>query len=113
MTTRSLVHVFALLCAGVGGGLAQLPSSDAPVLVALQTAMILAIADRYAVPLTRAGAAELALTMGATMIGRGLSQLLIGWWPGVGNLCNAVTAFAVTEAVGWSAARWFAREELR
>lgn len=113
MTTRSIIHVFAAVAGGVGFGLAQLPGSDAPVLVALQTAMILALADRYDVSLTRAAAAEIALTMAATMIGRGLSQLLLGWLPVLGNLANAVTAAAVTEAVGWFSARWFERERVR
>ena len=110
MTTRSLIHVFAAVAAGVGLGLAQLPGSDAPVLVALQTAMIVALADKLDVPLTRAGAAELALTMAATMVGRGLSQVLVGWLPAFGNAVNALTAFAVTEAVGHFAVRWFQRQ---
>lgn len=107
MTSRSIIHVFAAVAAGVGFGLAQLPGSDAPVLVALQAAMILALADRTDVSLTRAAAAEMALTMSATMIGRGLSQLLLGWLPAFGNALNAITAAAVTEGVGWFALRWF------
>lgn len=109
MNTRSIVHVFSAVAAGVGLGLAQLPGSDAPVLVALQAAMILALADSLDVPLTRAAAAEMALTMAATMIGRGFSQLLLGWIPLLGNLANAATAFLVTEAVGHFALRWFQR----
>lgn len=111
MTDRSIIHVFAAVAGGVGFGLAQLPGSDAPVLVALQTAMILALADRHHVSLTRAAAAEIALTMAATMIGRGLSQLLLGWIPALGNAMNGLTAAAVTEAVGWFAIRWFRRQE--
>lgn len=111
MTDRSLIHLFAAVAGGVGLGLAQLPGSDAPVLVALQTAMIFALADRHAVPLTRAAAAEIALTMAATMVGRGLSQLLLGWLPVLGNLLNGLTAALVTEGVGWFSVRWFQREE--
>lgn len=110
MSSQTMIHVFAAVAAGVGAGLAQLPGSDAPVLVALQTAMILALADHYGVSLHRAAAAELALTMAATMIGRGLSQVLVGWLPGFGNMLNALTAAAVTEGMGWLTARWFARE---
>ncbi|MCB9796294.1 MAG: hypothetical protein H6741_26670 [Alphaproteobacteria bacterium] len=110
MQDTVLIHVFAGVAAGVGFGLAQLPGSDAPVLVALQTAMILALADSTQVSLTRAAAAEMALTMAATMVGRGLSQVLMGWFPLAGNLLNALTAATVTEAVGWLALRWFLRE---
>lgn len=104
---RWMVHAFAVVAAGVGFGLAQLPGSDAPVLVALQAAMILALADRCGVSLTRAAAAEMALTLGATMLGRGVCQVVLGWWPVLGNLANALTAAAVTELVGWLALRWF------
>lgn len=109
MRDSLIIHVFAVVAAGVGFGLAQLPGSDAPVLVALQTAMLLALADRARVSLTLAGAAEVALTLAATMVGRGLSQVLVGWLPGLGNLVNAATAAAVTEGVGWVALRWFRR----
>lgn len=109
MTCTSIVHVFSAIAAGVGLGLAQLPGSDAPVLVALQAAMILALADSADVPLTRAAAAEMALTLGATMIGRGMCQLLLGWIPLLGNLANGLTAFVVTQLVGRFAMRWFTR----
>ncbi len=111
MTDRSIIHVFAAVAGGVGLGLAQLPGSDAPVLVALQTAMILALADRHHVPMTRAAAAEIALTMAATMVGRGLSQLLLGWIPVLGNAANAVTAVLVTEGVGRFSLRWFQQQD--
>lgn len=110
MTDRSIIHVFAAVAGGVGAGLAQLPGSDAPVLVAIQTSMILALADHHCVPITRAAAAELALTFSATMVGRTASQVLLGWIPAAGNVVNAATAAGITEAVGWAAVRWFGRE---
>lgn len=110
MRPKIIIHLCSVVAGGVGLGLAQLPGSDAPVLVALQTAMILGIADHYEVRLPRVATAELALTMAATMVGRGLSQLLIGWIPILGNVANAVTAAGVTEAVGWLSVRWFSRE---
>lgn len=108
-----VIHLCAIVAAGVGAGLAQLPGSDAPVLVALQTAMILGLADHFEVRLPRVAFVELALTLAATMVGRGLSQALCGWIPGFGNLLNALTAGAVTEAMGWLCVRWFRREAAR
>ncbi|MBS4879931.1 MAG: hypothetical protein KH138_06445 [Firmicutes bacterium] len=35
------------------------------------------------------------------MIGRGISQTLVGWIPGLGNAINAGTAAGLTEAIGW------------
>jgi hypothetical protein len=36
----------------------------------------------------------------AATIGRAASQALIGWIPGIGNIINATTAAAITEAIG-------------
>lgn len=109
--TPALIHAASAAAAGVGAGLAQLPGSDAPMLMSIQNAMILAIADAYGVPMTQAAAAQLLLTFSATMAGRGFTQWAVGWVPGWGNIVNAATAAALTEAVGWAAVRHF--EQLR
>ena len=65
--------------------------------------MILGIAQHYGVSLTKTAAADLVFTFAAAMSGRGISQILIGWFPVIGNAINASTAAALTEAIGWSA----------
>ncbi|MBQ9492420.1 MAG: hypothetical protein IJR54_01630 [Oscillibacter sp.] len=47
-----------------------------------------------------------------TLVGRGVSQFLLGWIPGVGNVLNAATAAGVTEALGWAIAADFDNELL-
>lgn len=42
-----------------------------------------------------------------SVVGRGASQVAVGWIPGAGNAINATTAFAITEAVGWAAYKYF------
>ncbi len=106
LSSARTIHTYAALAGGLGAGLAQLPGSDAPALVVLQTRMILSLADDVGASLSRAAAVDLALTLGATMAGRTASQWLLGWVPGWGNTVNAVTAAALTEAVGWGAVRW-------
>ena len=44
--------------------------------------------------------------IGAT-VGRTVSQILIGWIPGIGNAINATTAAGLTEAIGWKIANEF------
>jgi uncharacterized protein (DUF697 family) len=104
---HGIIHTSAAACAGVGAGMAQIPGSDAPVLVGIQTTMIIAIADEHSVKLTKAAAADLILTFAASMAGRGVSQWLVGWIPGAGNAINASTAAALTEAIGWAANAYF------
>ncbi|MFH1464725.1 MAG: hypothetical protein ABIO70_10095 [Pseudomonadota bacterium] len=106
---RTVIHAFSALAAGVGAGLAQLPCSDAAVLVPLQATMIGTLAAERGVTLDRTAAAQLVLSFGATMAGRSASQVLLGWVPGWGNVLNASTAAGLTEAVGWAAVAWFDR----
>ena len=42
-----------------------------------------------------------------TTVGRVVSQVLVGWIPGVGNAINAGTAASVVEGIGWSVAKTF------
>lgn len=105
---HGIIHTAATASAAVGAGLAQVPGSDAPIIAGIQTTMIVAIAQEYGASISKAAAADLLLTFTATVAGRGLSQLLVGWIPGWGNAINASTAAALTEAVGWAADAYFA-----
>ena len=96
---------------GVGSGLAQIPGSDMPILMALQTAMIIAIATEYDCAITKANAKSILLTFPAGYGGRTLSQFLIGWIPGYGNIVNASTAMAMTETIGWIAVAYFTNND--
>ncbi len=115
-TTNQKVHGIIHTAAGsaglVGGGLAQIPGSDMPVIVSLQTAMIIGIAHEHGVSITKTAAADLLLTFAASYGGRALSQALVGWIPGFGNAINASTAIGITEAIGWAADAYFAKDEL-
>lgn len=102
-----MVHGASTAAAGVGAGLAQVPGSDMPVIMSIQTGMVVGIAQHYGVNLTKTAAADLVLTFAAGMAGRGVSQFLIGWFPVIGNAINASTAAGFTEAIGWAADTYF------
>lgn len=109
---HAVIHSASAAAAGVGGGLAQIPGSDAPVLVAIQTTMIISIGKIFNRTITESLAgAFLAETLGVS-VGRGIAQVLVGWIPGVGNAINATTAAGLTEAIGWAAAKAFDKGEL-
>ena len=105
---HGIIHTAALAAAAVGGGLAQAPGSDAAVIAPIQASMIAAVGVEHGVQLSKGAAAELILPFSAAVLGRGLSQALLGWLPGLGNLLNAATAAAITEAIGWAADAYFA-----
>ena len=98
---NAAIHSASAAAAAVGGGLAQIPGSDCVPIVTIQTVMVVSLAKAFGKDLSE-GMARAAVGSGlSTMVGRGLSQLLIGWIPGYGNIVNASTAAAVTESLGW------------
>ncbi len=105
---HALIHAAAASCAAVGGGLAQAPGADTAVITPIQVAMIVALGAEHGTPISKTAAAELILPFSAAALGRGISQCLLGWVPGLGNAINAVTAAALTEAIGWAADAYFA-----
>lgn len=107
---HGVIHLAAASAGAVGAGLAQIPGSDMPIIAGIQTTMIIGIAEIHGVSLSKTAAADLLLTFAASVGGRSLSQLLVGWIPGYGNALNAATAVSVTEAVGWAANAYFEEE---
>ena len=110
---HGIIHTAAAACGGIGGGMAQLPGSDSAAIIPLQTAMIVAIAHVHGFNITKTAAADVLLTFSATIGGRFLSQVLVGWVPGAGNVINASTAAALTEAIGWAADSYFDESEAK
>jgi len=107
---HTVIHTASVTAGGIGAGLAQLPGADMPALMALQTAMIVAIAHEHGCEITKANAKSILLTFPAGYGGRSLSQLLVGWIPGYGNAINASTAMTITETIGWAADAYFEKD---
>jgi uncharacterized protein (DUF697 family) len=107
-----IIHGASSASAGIAAGLAQLPIADHILLVPIQIGMIVALGKVFGVELTEATAKGVALSMAGMQIGRGLSQVLVGWIPGVGNVINSATAGALTETMGWAVAKRFERGEI-
>jgi uncharacterized protein (DUF697 family) len=63
--------------------------------------MILTLGGIFGIRLNQTTAEASLASATATMVGRGISQLLIGWIPLIGNATNAITAFSITETIGW------------
>jgi uncharacterized protein (DUF697 family) len=109
---HAIIHTASGASAGVGAGLAQLPVADAAVLVPIQIGMIIALGNVFDIELTEATAKGVVLSMAGMHIGRGASQILVGWIPGIGNMVNSATAGLLTEAMGWAVAKRFDRGEI-
>lgn len=109
---HAIIHTAATVCAGIGGGMAQLPGSDSVAIVPIQIGMIISLGAVFGVEFNESAAKASLATATATMVGRGISQALVGWSPMVGNAINAATAFAITESIGWSKAKNFSVMQL-
>ncbi len=108
---HAIIHTTTVTAGGIGAGLAQLPGADMPFLIALETAMIMAIGHEHGCPITRANAKSMLLTFPAGFGGRALAQYLVGLIPGFGNVIKAGTAMAITETIGWAADAYFKNDE--
>ncbi len=100
-----IIHAAAMSSAAVGAGLAQIPGSDNAVIAPIQMAMIMAIGQVHGQQMNQAIALSTLSSASAGVLGRTVSQIFVGWIPLYGNAVNATTAFAITEAIGWSADR--------
>ena len=100
---KTIIHSAATAAGAAGTGLAQIPGSDNAVITPIQIVMITAIAKVHGKDLDKAAAVTILASASAGIVGRTVSQFLVGWIPIAGNIINATTAFSVTEAVGWSA----------
>jgi uncharacterized protein (DUF697 family) len=109
---RRIIHGSAFIGGLVASGLAQIPASDNAVLVPLEIIMVLALGHVFGIRLRHSYRISLILTAAATMIGRAVSEVLVGWIPVIGNLFDALTAIAVIEGLGWMVAKEFKRQEI-
>jgi uncharacterized protein (DUF697 family) len=113
---HEIIHAASIACAGIDGGLAQVPESDSVAIVPIQTTMIIAIASEHGIEITNAAAADLLLTFSATARSRQVPfnrQAMAGWLPGIENAVNDSMAAALTEAIGWAANSYFDQTEAK
>ena len=104
---HAIIHGAAVTTGGIGAGLAQIPLADSIPITAAQVAMIVAIAKVYDIDLAEGAAKGLLGGFSASVVGRNVAGVLIGWIPGIGNALKASTAAALTEAIGWAAVHHF------
>ncbi len=102
-----IIHAAAVSGAAIAGGMAQLPGMDAPVLMGIEITMTISLGAVFGVTIDESGAKSIVLATIGMIAGRGISQVLVGWIPGIGNLINAGTAAGVIEVLGWAVANDF------
>lgn len=104
---NAIIHSASVAAGGVGTGLAQIPLSDNAIITPIQITMIVSLAAVFDIRLTEGAAKGILATFATSFVGRGISQILFGWIPGLGNAINTATAAGITEAVGWMAVSHF------
>lgn len=108
---KKIIHAASVSAGGIGAGIAQIPGADNVAIKPIQIAMITALAGVFDKDLTEAGATAILGNLLASTIGRGISQVLVGWIPGIGNAINATTAAGLTETLGWTVAKQFDEDQ--
>jgi len=98
--SRRIIHGSAIAGALAALVMAQLPASDNLILVPIEVIMVIRLGGVFQVGLKESISKSLLIVSVATLIGRGISEFLIGWVPIAGNIINALTAAAVIEFLG-------------
>lgn len=109
---HAIIHAASVSCAGIGAGLAQIPGSDNAAIVPIQVTMTISLGKVFGKAFTESAALSTIGTVTSSLVGRAVSQALIGWIPGIGNAVNAVTAASITESLGWLLAEEFDKGNL-
>ena len=107
---HGIIHTASAAAAALGGGMAQLPGSDAIPITGAQITMIISLGAVFDIPVSKSAAQAILKSLAGAAGGRFISQVLVGWIPGFGNAINATTAAGITEKIGWKAAEKFDRE---
>lgn len=102
-----IIHSASAAAAAVGGGLAQVPTSDNLIITPIQLIMAISLGEVFGITLDQSAAKAAVASATAMTVGRAASQILIGWIPGAGNIINATTAATITETIGWIMAKEF------
>jgi len=111
MSVGYIIHGAATAAGAAGAGMAQIPGSDNAVITPIQVAMIIAIGRYHNQGIEDAAALSILSSVSAGVVGRTVSQMIIGWIPGIGNTINAITAASITEAIGWAANELLSSED--
>lgn len=111
--SHAIIHSASALAASVGAGLAQLPCSDNIPLISIQTTMILALGSVFGVRLNQSSSEAVLATTMASVSGRVLCQLILGWVPILGNVVNAATAVGITETIGFAVMSDFSNRSVK
>lgn len=106
-----IIHGASVAAGGVGTGLAQIPLADNAVITPIQISMIIALGKVFDQKISKSVATAILGGMAASLIGRGASQILVGWIPLVGNTVNTATAAIVTETIGWTVVDNFSKNQ--
>lgn len=107
---NAIIHTASVAAAGAGAGLAQIPGSDNAVITPIQLTMTISLGKVFDIDLSGSAAKAALGSVAASTIGRTVSQVLLGWIPGIGNAINATTAAGLTEAMGWALADDFSKQ---
>ena len=99
---HQIIHTAASASGGVGLGLAQIPFSDATIIVPTQIAMIISLGEVFELHITEPIAKGIIASAAAMYTGKGIAAAM-GPIVGIGNIVNGITAIGITEFIGWVA----------
>ena len=108
---EAIIHTASVACGAVG--VSPIPGSDALPIMAIQTTMVLSLANVFGIGIDRSFAMAMVKEQVAKQAGKMIASQLTKLIPFVGSAINATVAAGITEVLGWDVAREFYRKSLR
>lgn len=106
---KKIIRLATTAAGAMGAANAQLPLGDVFSIVTVQAYMLKTIAAVYDKPVSLGIVTSMGAAALAQLGSRAISQIVIGWIPGYGNIVNAATAAGLTESMGWLMVKAFDR----
>lgn len=105
---RAIIHSATAATAAIGG-FSLIPVADTAPITAIQIGMVISLGAVFGQEITKTAATSIVGGFASSLVGRGISQLLVGWIPIAGQIINGTTAAGITETLGWTVANQFAK----
>ena len=103
----AIISSAAVSAAAISGLSSQIPLADNVVLSGVEITMTINLGKVFGREISNSLAWSIILSQLGTLTGKAVSQLLMSWIPGIGNITNAITSVGVIETLGWSIVDYF------
>ncbi|KWT90912.1 hypothetical protein [Candidatus Magnetominusculus xianensis] len=109
---KMIIHGASVASAATAGALAQGATLglDTPFLTVITVGMVIALGELFDQKTNKSTALAILGQAAGAGVGVAGAKALLGWFPGIGNLANAIITTIYTEGLGWWVYKYFTKK---